>query len=91
MFVEIQALQSLCYMFIYIRRKIKLLVSCILYLVSLILARENTIFVWPLIGRAATGFYMNHQFVRVTSLALANTNIQYKQINYDADNIDNNK
>ena len=28
---------------------------------------------------------------RVTSLALANTNIQYKQINYDADNIDNNK
>ena len=30
MFVEIQALQSLCYMFIYIRRKIKLLVSCIL-------------------------------------------------------------
>ena len=36
-------------------------------------------------------FYMNHQFVRVTSLDLANTNIQYKQINYDADNIDNNK
>ena len=35
--------------------------------------------------------YMNHQFVRVISLALANTNIQYKQINYDADNIDNNK
>ena len=34
---------------------------------------------------------MNHKFVRVTSLALANTNIQYKQINYDADNIDNNK
>ena len=31
------------------------------------------------------------QFVRVTSLALANTNIQYKQIDYDADNIDNNK
>ena len=29
--------------------------------------------------------------VRVTSLALANTNIQHKQINYDADNIDNNK
>ena len=27
----------------------------------------------------------------LTSLALANTNIQYKQINYDADNIDNNK
>ena len=25
------------------------------------------------------------------SLALANTNIQYKQINYDADNINNNK
>ena len=24
-------------------------------------------------------------------VALANTNIQYKQINYDADNIDNNK
>ena len=42
-------------------------------------------------GRAATGFYMNHKFVRVTSLALANTNIQYKQINYDAVNIDNNK
>ena len=41
-------------------------------------------------GRAPTGYYMNHQFVRVTSLALANTNIQYKQINYDADNIDNN-
>ena len=40
---------------------------------------------------AATGFYMNHQFVRVISLALANTNIQYKQINYDAENIDNNK
>ena len=39
------------------------------------------------------GIYMNHQFVRVTStsLALSNTNIQYKQINYDADNIDNNK
>ena len=36
-------------------------------------------------------FYMNHQFVRVASLTLANTNIQYKQINYDADNIDNNK
>ena len=35
MFVEIQALQSLCYMFIYIRQKIKLLVSCILYLVPL--------------------------------------------------------
>ena len=33
MFVEIQALQSLCYMFIYIRQKIKLFVSCILYLV----------------------------------------------------------
>ena len=31
------------------------------------------------------------RFVRVISLALANTNIQYKQINYDADNIDNNK
>ena len=31
MFVEIQALQSLCYMFIYIRQKIKFLVSCILY------------------------------------------------------------
>ena len=30
-------------------------------------------------------------FVRVISLALGNTNIQYKQINYDADNIDNNK
>ena len=28
---------------------------------------------------------------QVTSLALANTNIQYKQINYDADNIDNNE
>ena len=28
MFIEIQALQSLCYMFIYIRQKIKLLVSC---------------------------------------------------------------
>ena len=40
---------------------------------------------------SATGFYMNHQFVQVTSLALANTNIQYKQINYVADNIDNNK
>ena len=34
---------------------------------------------------------MNRQFVRVISLALENTNIQYKQINYDADNIDNNK
>ena len=44
-----------------------------------------------LVGRAATGFYMNHQFVRVISLALANTNIQYKQINYDAGNIDKNK
>ena len=33
----------------------------------------------------------NHQFVRVISLALANTNIQNKQIYYDADNIDNNK
>ena len=32
---------------------------------------------------------MNHQFVRVISLALANTKIQYKQINYDAENIDN--
>ena len=31
---------------------------------------------------------MNHQFVRVISLALANANMQYKQINYDADNID---
>ena len=40
---------------------------------------------------AATGFYMNHQFVRVISLALANANIQYTQINYDAVNIDNNK
>ena len=27
----------------------------------------------------------------IISLALANTNKQYKQINYDADNIDNNK
>ena len=64
-----------------------------LVVLSLILARENTVFVWRKIGRAATGFYMNqnHKFVRVTSLALANTNIQYKQINYDADNIDNNK
>ena len=34
---------------------------------------------------------MNHQFGRVISLAVANTNIQYKQINYDADNIDKNK
>ena len=62
-----------------------------LIVLSLILARENTVFVWRYIGRAATGFYMNHQFVRVTSLALANTNIQYKQKNYDADNIDTNK
>ena len=37
MFVEIQALQSLCYMFIYIRQKIKLLVSCILYLVHVVI------------------------------------------------------
>ena len=29
--------------------------------------------------------------LRVISLALANTNIQYKQINYDTDNIDNNE
>ena len=36
-------------------------------------------------------FYMNHQFVRVISLALADTNIQYKQIDYDADNIANDK
>ena len=26
-----------------------------------------------------------------SQIALANTNIQYKQINYDADNIDNSK
>ena len=62
-----------------------------LVVLSLILARENAVFVWRWIGRAATGFYMNHQCVRVISLVLANTNIQYKQINYDADNIDNNK
>ena len=42
-------------------------------------------------GEHLSGFYMNHQFVRVISLALANTNIQYKQINYDTDTIDNNK
>ena len=36
-------------------------------------------------------FTWTHQFVRVISLALANTNIQYKQINYDADNIDKKK
>ena len=62
----------------------------LLGVLSLILARENTVFVWRYIGRAPTGFFMNHQFVRVISLALANTNIKYKQINYDADNIDNN-
>ena len=28
---------------------------------------------------------------KIIYLALANTNIQYKQINYDADNIDKNK
>ena len=39
-----------------------------------------------------TCFYIGESgFVRVISLALANTNIQYKQINYDADNIDNTK
>ena len=62
-----------------------------LIVLSRILARENTVSVWRYIGRAAIGFYMNHHFVRVTSLALANTNIQYKQINYDADNIDTNR
>ena len=36
-------------------------------------------------------FYMNHQSVRVISLALADTNIQYKQINYDTDKINDNK
>ena len=36
-------------------------------------------------------FYMNHQSVRVISLALATSNIRYKQINYDADKINNNK
>ena len=35
--------------------------------------------------------YMNEQLARVISLDLAKTNIQYKQISYDADNIDNNK
>ena len=32
-----------------------------------------------------------HEPQRVISLALENTNIQYKQINHDADNIDNNQ
>ena len=36
-------------------------------------------------------FCMNKQLVRAISLDLANTNIQYMQISYDADNIDNNK
>ena len=38
------------------------------------------------------GLYMNHQFVRFISLNfLSNTKMQYKETNYDTDNIDNNK
>ena len=72
----------------YLLKQIKPLLLVVL---SLILTTENTVFIWRWIERVATGFYMNHQLVRVISLALANSNIQYKQINYDADNIDNNK
>ena len=39
-----------------------------------------------------TCFYIGESgLYELFSLALANTYIQYKQINYDADNIDNNK
>ena len=63
-----------------------------LVVLSHILAIEKTVFVWHQIGRVTTiGFYMNKQLLRVISLDLANTNIQYKQISHDADNIDNNK
>ena len=38
--------------------------------------------------RVTRVFYIGESgFARVISLALANTNIQYKQINYDADKI----
>ena len=44
-------------------------------------------FVWRQIG-----LYMNNQFLRFISLDfLSSTKIQYKETNYDADNIDNNK
>ena len=50
-------------------------------------------FVWRQIESAATiGLYMNHQFVRFISLDFfSNTKIQYKETDYDTDNIDNNK
>ena len=42
--------------------------------------------------RATIDLYMNHQFLRFISLDfLSSTKIQYKETNYDADNIDNNK
>ena len=53
---------------------------------SRILARENTVFCMRQIG-----LYMNRQFLRFISLDfLSSTKIQYKETNYDVDNIDNN-
>ena len=58
---------------------------------SHILAREKYRFCMASDKKHRIGFYMNQQLVWVISLDLANTNIQYKQISYDADNTDNNK
>ena len=44
-----------------------------------------------LFGKTMSYYNAYIQVVGYISLALANTNIQYKQIDYDADNIDNNR
>ena len=56
-------------------------------------SKRKYLFVWRQIGSAATmGLYMNQQFLEFISHDfLSNIKMQYKETNYDADNIGNNK
>ena len=69
-------------------------IKLIFLVLSRILVRENTGFCITSDRecRATIGLYMNHQFLLFISLDfLSSTKIQYKETNYDADNIDNYK
>ena len=67
------------------RKTLSVDIKWIFVVLSRILVRENTGFLYSVI-------YMNHQSLRFISLDfLSSTKIQYKETNYDAENIDNNK
>ena len=70
------------------RKTLSVDIKYIFVVLSRILAREYTVFCMA----SEIGLYMNHQFLRSISLDfLSSTKIQYKETNYDADNIANNK